>query len=205
MGTNISLTDFVDFSIRNGTSRLTKLKEIKSRKDYHPGLDYWKGMRDGLENFHKNKRNIDFLSSIVDESHPSKKVNYQQVIDRYKSFLGRKNIEWFTPSKDKWIYNNLNITVNPELGLVINDVPHLIKIYFKENPSQPNTLLDKRKLETIFFLMEDTLNHNYEQEINYSVLNAKTGKLITKNKSFINIREILESDALAFNHLWENI
>ncbi|MUK87433.1 hypothetical protein GMD78_03335 [Ornithinibacillus sp. L9] len=203
MNIKVSLTDFVDFSIRNGASRMTKIKEIRGRDVYHPSRDYWKDLRDGLVSFHEKNLDKKYLNRIIERAPESKKTNYKTVIDNYNSFLGRRKIEWFTPQSKDWHFQDVIIRVNPELGLFINDVPHIIKIYFKEDPSKPITSLDKRKLESIFFLMETSLN-GYHPGINYSVFNAKRGKLVTKNRSVESIKEILESDALAFKHLWEN-
>ena len=44
----ISLTDFVDFVSKSGTSKLTKVKQIKGRRSYHPAFDFWKLMRDEI-------------------------------------------------------------------------------------------------------------------------------------------------------------
>ncbi|MDN4074944.1 hypothetical protein [Fictibacillus terranigra] len=200
--TKITLSDFVDFSIKNGLSRLTKIKEIKAREEYHPGKDYWKKFRDGIVNFHKNKHSEDYLNHIVNEITEARKKNYENAINTYKNFIGKKDIQWFNPKKDDWHFSNSSIRVNPELGLVISNEPHVIKLYFKEDKSKPETILDKRKLSTIFFLMEDTLS--YDENYKYSIYNVKTGKLITKNKSPAGIKKILESDILSLEHLLHN-
>ena len=36
----ISLTDFVDFVIKSGSPKLTKVKSAKTRPDYDPKTDY---------------------------------------------------------------------------------------------------------------------------------------------------------------------
>jgi len=38
----ISLTDFVDFTSASGTSKLSKLKQFKSRPEYEPAFDFYK-------------------------------------------------------------------------------------------------------------------------------------------------------------------
>lgn len=205
MGTIISLTDFVDFSIKNGQSRRSKVKEIKSRNEYHPATDYWKRLRDGITEFHKKSYSMDYLDSIVHDANDKKKDNYRIVIDRYINFLGKKSIEWFDPQKEVWAFAELGIRVNPELGLIVNGKPHVIKMYFKEDQCKPDTVLNKRRLESIFYLLEDRIKPFHSNEVHLSVLNAKTGKLITQTKPVDGIKEILESDALAFMHLWNRV
>jgi hypothetical protein len=41
---SISLTDFVDFVVATGTSKLTKVRQIKRRPQYHPAFDHWKSL-----------------------------------------------------------------------------------------------------------------------------------------------------------------
>ncbi|MCQ6268183.1 hypothetical protein M1K46_21445 [Fictibacillus sp. WQ 8-8] len=201
--TKITLSDFVDFSIKNGPSRLTKIKEIKNREVYHPGKDYWKKFRDGIDKYHRNNYSKDYLNNLVNDVTEVRKKNYLNAVNYYKKFIGKKDLQWFEPKKDYWHFSNSSINVNPELGLVIKDEPHIIKLYFKEDKSKPDTVLDKRKLSTIFFLMEDTLS--YDDNYKYSIYNVKSGKLITKNKSLVGIKEILESDILALEHMWRSI
>lgn len=50
---DISLTDFVDFVIKMGTPKLTKVKAVKNREEYEPAKDYWRQLRKGLQSFHK--------------------------------------------------------------------------------------------------------------------------------------------------------
>lgn len=62
----ISLSDFVDFVMKAGIPRATKVRQITERKPYEPAIDFWKSLRDGLRDYHKNaKTNKTALDSIV--------------------------------------------------------------------------------------------------------------------------------------------
>ena len=42
----ISLTDFVDFVIKAGSPKLTKVRELVNRGGYSPAFDFWKTLRE---------------------------------------------------------------------------------------------------------------------------------------------------------------
>lgn len=129
----ISLTDFVDFVSKSGSPKLTKVREVKTRDDYHPAFDFWKPLREGLISFHKagaaNKKDLDkIVTGLTDK----KKVDrYRDGVKGYKKFLGNKKTKWSKPRSAVWGSGTLAVRVNPELGLTINGTPHIIKLHFK--------------------------------------------------------------------------
>ena len=54
----ISLTDFVDFVIKAGSPKLTKVRELFNRGEYSPAFDYWKQLRDHIADTHQGKQRI---------------------------------------------------------------------------------------------------------------------------------------------------
>src|SRR5438046_71606 len=106
----ISLTDFVDFAIKSGTPKLTKVREVKNRHGYEPALDYWKHLREGIQDFHRKAGTSkaaldDILRSL---QNPKKLGRYSAAIKGYKKFIGRKNIQWFEPLSSDWSYEDLS-------------------------------------------------------------------------------------------------
>lgn len=65
-----------------------------------------------------------------------KKQNYIDVIRQYKKFIRNKDIVWFDPGKSHWVSDDLIVRSSPELGLLVNDEPHLIKLFFKGKKSE---------------------------------------------------------------------
>lgn len=83
----ISLTDFVDFVCKAGSSKLTKVKQIKKREDYSPAQDFYKPLREGIIEVHKNDGEKKDLKRIIDSITDSKKIrNYTEAIEGYKRF-----------------------------------------------------------------------------------------------------------------------
>lgn len=196
--TQISLTDFVDFVIKNGMPRLTKVREIKDRDDYHPYKDFWRQVRDGISEMHSREYSTDYLDAIAQkQTDPRKIKRFPEAIASYKKFLGRKKVTWFDPPKEKWVMGDLTININPELGLVINDRPYLIKLFFKDEK------LDKRKSEVVFHIMEEQLRYKVSSDTNMSILDVKSSKLLTPTTPPDNVSILLRAEANTFMQIWD--
>lgn len=193
----ISLTDFVDFVLKTGTPRLTKVREIKDRDEYHPAFDFWRQLREGIEELHRSGYHVDWLDSIALKQTDPRKINrYPEAIAAYKKFVGRKKLEWFEPPKDKWISDDLTININPELGLFINGTPHIIKLFFKDDS------LDKRKSEVVLHLMEEQFRESCGPQTVMSILDVKSSRLISPTKSPENISILLRAEANTFIQIY---
>ena len=198
---DISLTDFVDFVIKSGTPKLTKVRAIKNRPEYEPAMDYWRQLREGIKDFHRagggDKSDLD---DIVDTLQNSKKIaRYTATIRGYKKFLGRKNIRWFTPATGDWSHDELCVKVNPELGLRIDGDRHLVKLYFKDD------LLSKNRVEIVSKMMKIVLSGKAPQGTRMAVLDVSQGKLYTQTVAIPQLTVLLEGEAAAFLQIWESI
>lgn len=197
---DISLTDFVDFVIRAGSPKLTKVVEIKQRSDYSPAFDFWKPLRDGIRDFHKaggmNKSDLDQI--MFGTSDPKKLRRYPEAIRAYKKFLGRKQITWFIPPTDIWSHSGLNVRVNPELGLEIDGQRHIIKLYFKEEAPTKN------RLQVILELMRLSLGSGLNNTNIFSVLDVSNTRL-TSSVSTATVGPLLKGEAASFVQIWEAI
>ena len=197
----ISLTDFVEFTLKTGSARLTKVKQIKERPQYHPSYDYWKILRDKIIDYHQtNEAKISFLEDCLNTlTNKSKVDNYKNAIDNYLNFIKKKNITWFEPPYSLWKNSELTIRINPELGLVIDDSNYVIKLYFGSEK------ISKSKINMILTLMNsqfDNLNDNFS----FSVLDVKNKKLHINSKSETDkTKPLIIGEAFAFEHIWNNI
>ncbi len=174
MSYKISLTDFVDIVSKSGIIKSNKVKEVITREPYHPAFDFYKILREGIVNFHKTNQDISLLKSIPNKQKDIKKqVTYYKIVQQYISWLGRKNITWFDPPTCQFSHLDIDVTINPELGIEINNQPHLIKLYFKSDP------LSKNKIEIITHLMSTALNSKLSRSTIMSVLDINNKKLIS--------------------------
>ncbi|MCZ2992335.1 hypothetical protein NYY86_29785, partial [Acinetobacter baumannii] len=81
--------------------------------------------------FHQNKLPFEYFETLVQTVDQKKKQNYIDVIKQYKKFIKNKDISWSDPGKSHWKSDDLIVRSSPELGLFINNEPHLIKLFFK--------------------------------------------------------------------------
>ena len=196
----ISLTDFVDFVIKSGSPKLTKVRDVKTRGDYHPAIDFWKPLREGLISFHqggaKNKKELDkIVSGLTDK----KKVDrYRDCVKGYKKFLGNKKAKWFAPHSAVWGSAGVDVRVNPELGLSINGTPHLIKLHFKAEA------ISKLRIDCVLLLMEQALQSK-KKGIHYGVLDVPRWKLHASADPDPALVPLLFGEAASFLSMWQQL
>ena len=148
----LSFTDLVDVVSRVGPRKVTALSRIKNRPEYHPAFDYYRRVREHIVCTHQNdcgKEGIEPPEQLTTDR--KKWDNYAAIIRGYKQFWGRKKIGWFAPPRKCWHSNDIEVHINPELGLMLNDTPHVVKLYFKADE------LSKAKVDLSLFLMSEFL------------------------------------------------
>lgn len=197
---NISLTDFIDYVSKIGTSKFTVVNQIHSRDVYHPAFDFWKILREGIIDFHKFDKDKSELDNILNELTDKKKINrYPLLIESYKTFIGRKKIEWFDPPFKEWKTNDLRVKLNPELGLDINGNLFVIKLYFKTDK------LSQLKADLILLLMNTKLKKGDFKEATFAVLDVERNKLFDKTKLNKIHLSLLEGEAMSFVNIWNSL
>jgi hypothetical protein len=197
----ISLTDFVDFVVKAGTPKLTKVRQIKERGKYGPATDFWRMMREAIIDFHRrggpDKQHFDrILTNLVDRK---KRNRYPDAIKGYKKFLGRKQIQWFEPAKTLWFKEGLNVKINPELGLQISGERNVIKLYFKDEK------LEKRKVDVVLALMEDALRKKIGASDKIAILDVSSNIFFPSEGVKDNILPLLIGEAASFVAIWNQL
>lgn len=194
----ISQSDLLDFAMTSGVTQQTKVRTVKYRPEYDPKNDYWKRLRDRIAKMHREEEPLAVLDDLCAMVPDSKKANYKNAVTVYKRFLRGKTIDWFKPIRRIWRHGQLEVNINPELGLVINGTPHVIKLYFKEEK------LSKDKIAGIIQLMETTLKGYHPEETVYSVLDVPNNKLLTKNQKH-DLMPLIRAHALAFVQIYHEL
>ena len=194
----ISLTDFIDFVCKVGSTKLTHVKNVKDRDPYSPATDFYKPLREGIIDLHKTGGTKSDLKKIIAAITDAKKIsNYQTAIDGYKKFWGRKNLKWMNPPYKHWIVNDLDVKINPELGLEYDSNFYVIKLYLKSDP------LSKNKIDQILALMEKELRPKVEDEVIFAVLDVKNAKLHSNETKDTLLMTLLVGEALSFETIWK--
>jgi hypothetical protein len=177
-----------------------QILKIKKRPPYHPAFDFYKPLRDHIIDLHQNNRSkSDFLHTKDMTSDNKKWKTYEILITKYKEFWGAKKTNWFNPPRKKWVSNDVNVLLNPELGLIIKDVPHVIKLYMKGEK------LSRTKATTSLFLMHQKLPVNYEKvPIIYCILDVRQNNLIKTSVFPNNILSSIVAEAAYITCIWHS-
>lgn len=194
----IPLTSFVDFVLKSGSPKLTCAKQIKQQMSlpYDPAADYYKRFRDAVLELHSKDHDKKILSRLIGGLPDNKLENYEVMIANYKKFIGNKAMTWFEPQRKNWKYNNIEIPINPELGLEWNGERHLIKMYLKsEKPS-------KDRVSSILALMNETLpTRNYI----HGVLDVRNNKLYSLESNMANLIPLVKGEADSLESILKQI
>jgi len=194
----ISLTDFVDFVVASGSPKLTVVRRVKRRGEYAPAADFWKKLREAIQQMHAEGLDRSHLDGILTElTHQSKVKRYPPAVRAYKKFLGRKDIEWFQPPHCIWASSGLEVRVNPELGLIVNGENLAIKLYFKRAE------LTRRRVETALELMHTALPPASSEASNVAVLDVPKAKLFRHTSGKSDLGALLAGEAVAFATIWD--
>ena len=192
----VSLTTFVDFVCKSGTPKATVVRSWKRKGKYSVVTDYWRELRDALTEFHRFGSPI---AAVVAKATERKRNNYEAIAAAHRKWVGRKKLIWIQPQSAVWTSGNLDVTVNPELGLEINSVPHLIKLYFKAEP------LAKNRIDIITHLMSVSLAKSAPQYCVMGVLDLRNAKLITPTVPISGLTAQLQAEAAYWNTLWQHV
>ena len=205
--TEISLTDFVDFVTKSGAPRLTKVRDVKSRPDeYDPATDFWKPLREGIVQFHKTgsenekkkkKKELDRILETVADS--KKAARYAECVAGYKKFLGKKKHVWLAPSKAPWIGAGLTVRVNPEVGLELDGVRHILKLHFKADK------LTKIRTSCVLLLMAQALGPMVAPGTQFGVVDVPRGKLYAAEQPDDSLLPLLIGESAAFASMWDQL
>jgi hypothetical protein len=150
----ISLTYFVDFILASGTPKLRGVRDYKERKD-DLCSDFYRPLREAIVNMHRQSSSLSTLDNVCrNETGETRKKHYPSVVAGYRAFLAQGVKNFFEPPRAGLALGPLEVDVNPELGLVIDGKPHLVKLYFRNDPLAP-----RRTALVLALLSRGLVNH----------------------------------------------
>lgn len=196
----LSLTDFVDIVSKSGTPKATNVAKVKHRPGYEPATDFYKPLRDRIIDTHRNNLSLKNLEKLLSSLSDQKKLkNYPAVIEGYSTWCGKKTFKWFDPPSDFFSQHGIAISINPELGLVVNGQPYLIKLYFKSDP------LTKNRIDIATHLMEVSLRKHCEAGETMAILDVRCGKLFSPKVPIPSLSATLDAELAYIAALWPNV
>jgi hypothetical protein len=196
----LSLTDLVDIVSKAGSPKATKVKQVKNRQDYNPATDFYKPLRERLVALHQAGKPKGELDSILHGLTDQKKIStYPSLIEGYRKWWGTKALAWYQPPGATYSHSGIDVSVNPELGLTINGVPHVVKLYLKDDD------VNKSKMDLITALMEHCLRAKVGPAPIMSVLDVRGSRLYTLGANAANQRAIIDAELSYVAALWPNV
>lgn len=187
-----------EFSEIATTETIKKSKIIfkqKYKDGYSPEKDFYKILRDHIQKMHKEDRKIEYLEQAPRATnHAPRKEHFNIMISQYKKWLKKKDITYFQPPRDMYMVSNTNIIANPELGLEINGMPFIVKLF-----------MHKDKLEQVranFMLAIMDYLWSEQNNIVLDVRNKKEFKFHGNKKNYI---DAINSEIASLEYIWPNI
>ncbi|RJF32071.1 hypothetical protein D4741_20075 [Pseudoalteromonas gelatinilytica] len=198
----LGLTQFIKYTLKGSGAQARAVREIKYQDEYHPAFDYWKVLREGIIKYHSEGHNNDYLYTLLNSVEQKKQENYREAVKKYLKFMKNKNVQWFDPGRAFWSIENMKVRSTPELGLIIDGQPHLIKLYFTGKKEK----MDKRICKDSLTLMQSSIfDTEPSNETKFSILNIQKSKLITNDKLNQDDLIALEAQAIQFMYIWKKI
>jgi len=192
----ISLTDLVDIVSKAAGPKATKVAQVKNRDDYQPGTDFYKQFRDGVIAIHKaGGARADLANIMLGVAEKIRVANYPAVIAGYKKWWGNKKPVWFQPPSETFSRDGVDVSINPELGLLINGERHLVKLYLKADK------LTKSKADLITGLMEQSLGPK-SADTKMCVLDVRSSKIYVGVGTGIAFIPMVEAELAYIAKLW---
>lgn len=197
----VSLTHFIDFTAAQGTSRVTQVRRaIQYRQtDYSAGaFDYWKRLREAVVRMHRGGRGFEVLRAAVDTASKARRENYAATTDAYSRWARSRQLEWFAVSPRLFGSTLIDLNVNPELGLKIDGVPHIVKLYFRAEA------LTKGKAAMGLSILSEAYAPLVRTGVVPAMLDIRRGKLFTPPFDPSTVT-LLRGEIAAFAALWAEI
>ncbi|WP_258101349.1 hypothetical protein [Marinoscillum pacificum] len=197
----ITLTDFIQSVLSVGANKIVHTNQIINRGPYKPEKDFYLIARNFITRQTRNgdlDLGRDEIKELIRGVNPKKKKHFESLLVGYNRFLKTsKCTRLFIPTKKLWGYDDLIISVNPEVGVEIDGKITVIKLHLKcQN-------LEKNSSELSLTLMREVYPKDYE----VAILDVRKGRLIKYNPRFshINMMALLRLEANTFIDLWKQL
>lgn len=196
----ITLTDLVDIVSTSGTSKATKVASVKRRPPYDPRFDFYKPFREHLIALHTSGGPKEQVGRVLDGLTDSKKkAAYPELVKGYITWWGRKRMQWFNPPIGIHTGSDVEIRVNPEIGLLVNDVPYVIKLYLKSGR------LTKTHSDIVLHLMEKSLRSACTGDAVMAILDVRNSKLATLGTVDPTVLAMVQAELAYVAAIWPEI
>lgn len=194
---DISLTDFLNIVQSTGTTKFTKIRNIKSR-EYSPATDYYKSLREAIIEALSSGRDATEILQAVYNAHHTRQQNYKDIADNFIQWIStKKGWTWEAPPRTHYGSDIIGVKVNPEIAFVDKTGNrHIIKLHFNKEP------LSKGKLDVAGCLFSESLTPLCHANANFGFLDLHQKKLF-KVKSTAGAETLLNAELEYIKSIWD--
>ena len=166
----VSFTQFVDFILDSGAPKASSVREHKEH-GFDPRHDFYRPLREGIVDMHRYARASSSLGDlVVNQPDERKRRLYPPLIAGYRKFLEGRHVRWLALPKASLGIGGVEITINPDLALLIEGKPHLLKTWFRSDT------LSQKRVALVAGLMEKALSDRWSDAA-FGMLDVKNGRL----------------------------
>ncbi|NMH64931.1 hypothetical protein [Shewanella salipaludis] len=165
----LGVSEFSMIAVTTGKPKNTKIRKIVNREPYAFYKDYYLGLRTAIKSIFTQKRHISYLYDVSrKQSNPTKKAKFEKISGVFKNWQSGKTISAYTPIRECYVHSATSINCNPELNVVLNGEPRLVKLHFNESEKMTQV-----RANIICVLIKEAVN---DPRFEYSVLDLTTGE-----------------------------
>lgn len=193
----LGVSEFSAVFVTTGKPKHTKIRNIATRGPYQFYQDYYLSLRTAIRSLFTQKRHISSLYEVCRrQKGESKKINYEKVVNIFKDWQSGKNISAYTPPKGFYFHSATSINCNPELNVVLNGQPRLVKLHF--NFSEKMT---QERANIICALIEEVID---DAGFEYSVLDLTSGREFFFNGEYEQTIQMINDEIRDIEKIWSD-
>lgn len=195
----IGMSEFCDVVTKSGSSKIAAIAKIKNKPKYSPASDFYKKVREAIVSFHQDDSLGALDQVLASTSDTTRLKHYSAVVAAYKKWLSTKKIAWFEPPSSKFTMHGFDITVNPELGLLIDGKKMVIKLYFSADD------LPKAKSRIMNDLMAVALGGVTKDGIRCCILDVRSNKMILGGSVSSSFETLVSAELGYIASVWDSV
>lgn len=157
----------------NERTRRSIVRRVYRTSDgtYDVRTDFYKRAREALRRLRGVDPDLSELEMVARTASEKRRAHYRRVLGGFALWAEQRQLEFFSAPRGAWVDGDIEIPVNPELGLVIDGERHLMKLNFQQVP------LSEREAEVVLDLMHEVFGPTEPTGTLMAVLDLATGGL----------------------------
>lgn len=198
----IAFDSFIDFTLKPDSLKPGFIRSLQAEA-FPCRPEYWKPVREAIAGVVCGGKSSKLLYGVIDQAPRECRINYSRAVSGFDRFIaGSLDAASFVPPQALWRQDELIVSVNPEIGIVINGVPYIIKLFFKEYSDTREVRMTKERAMVSVQMMTDAFEQVSPSRYRMSLLNVATGQLLTPRTNG-DIKVALGCSAATFVTLWK--